>query len=66
MFQTKEGDKTPEEEPTEAQIDKLPEKEFQVRITKMIKECGRRVDEHGEKLNRVRRYEELSRDEKYN
>lgn len=51
MFQTKEGDKTPEEEPTEAQIGKLPEKEFRVRITKMIKERGRRVDEHGEKLN---------------
>ena len=51
MFQTKEGDKTPEEEPTEAQIGKLPEKEFRVMITTMIKEHGRRMDEHGEKFN---------------
>ena len=46
----KEGDKTPEE-PTEAQIGKLLEKEFRVMITTMIKEHGRRTDEHGEKFN---------------
>lgn len=51
MFQKKEGDKTPEEEPTEAQIGKLLEKEFRVMITTMIKEYGRRMDEHGEKFN---------------
>ena len=48
MFQTKEGDKTPEEP---AQIGKLLEKEFRVMITTMIKEHGRRTDEHGEKFN---------------
>ena len=52
MFQKKEGDKTPEEEPTEAQIGKLLEKEFRVMITTMIKEYGRRMDEHSEKFNK--------------
>lgn len=51
MFQTKGGDKTPDKEPTEAQIGKLLEKEFRVMITMMIKEYGRRMDEHGEKFN---------------
>lgn len=50
MFQTKEGDKTPEEEPTEVQIGKLLEKEFKVMITTMIKEHGRRMDEQSQKL----------------
>ena len=36
----KEQDKTPEEELNELKIDNLPEKEFRVMITKMIKEFG--------------------------
>ena len=44
MFQTKEQDKTPEEELSEVEIGNIPEKEFRVMIVKMIKELGRRMD----------------------
>ena len=42
MFQTKEQDKTPEEELSDVEIDNLPKKEFRVMIVKMIKKLGRR------------------------
>ena len=38
MFQTKEQDKTPEEELSEVEIGNLPEKEFRVVMIKMIKD----------------------------
>ena len=50
MFQMKEQDKTPEEELGEVEIDNLSNKEFKVMIIKMIKELGRRMDEHSEKF----------------
>ena len=52
MFQSKEQVKTPEEELSEVEIGKLPDKEFKVMIIKMIKELGRRMDEHSEKINK--------------
>ena len=44
MFQTKEQDKTPEEELNEVEIGNLPRKEFRVVTVKMIKELGRIID----------------------
>ena len=52
MFQTREQDKTQEEELSETEIGKLPDKEFKVMIIKMIRELGRRMDEHSEKFNK--------------
>ena len=50
MFQTKEQDKTPEEELSKVEIGNLPKKEFRVVIKKMIKELGRRMDAQSKKL----------------
>ena len=50
MFQTKEQDKTPEEELSKVEIGNLPKKEFRVVIVKMIKELGRRMDAQSKKL----------------
>ena len=50
MFQIKENDKTPEEELSEVEIGKLPEKELKVMILKIIKELGRRMDAQSEKV----------------
>ena len=50
MFQTKKQDKTPEVELREMEIGNLLEKAFMVIIVKMIKELGRRMDTHNEKL----------------
>ena len=48
MFQTKEQDKTPEEQLSEVEIGKLslelPKKEFRVMIVKMIQELRKRMD----------------------
>ena len=52
MFQTKEEDKTPDEELSELEIGNLPKKEFRVMIIKKIKECRRRMEEHSEKFNK--------------
>ena len=48
MFQTKEQDKTTEEELSEVEISNLPDKEFKVMMKKMLKESG------DECMNRVR------------
>ena len=48
MFQTKEQDKIPGEL-SEVQINNYPNKEFKVMIIKMLKELGRRINEHSEK-----------------
>ena len=50
MFQTKEQDKTPEEELNEVETGNLLEKEFRIVIVKMIKELRRILDEQSEKL----------------
>ena len=46
MFQTKEQDKTPEEELSEMEISSLPNKKFKGMIIKMLNEFGRRMDVH--------------------
>ena len=51
MFQTKEGDKTPEEELNEVEKGNLPEKEVRIMTIKMIKELRRRVDAQREELD---------------
>ena len=38
MYQMKEQDKTPEKQVNEAEIGKLPEKEFRIMIVKMIQD----------------------------
>ena len=50
MFQTKEQDKTPEEELNGVEIRNLPYKEFKVMIVKRFKELRRRLDKESEKL----------------
>ena len=50
LIQTKEHDKTPEEEQSEVEIGNLPEKEFRVMTVKLIKELGRSMDAEREKL----------------
>ena len=51
MFQTKQQDKTPEEELSEVEISNLSDKEFKVMIIKMLKELGRRMDERSEEFD---------------
>ena len=50
LIQTKEHDKTPEEEQSEVEIGDLPDKEFRVMIIKMFKELRRRLDEQSEEF----------------
>ena len=50
MFQTKEQDKTLEEELSEVETGNLPEKEFRVVIVNMTKEFRRRMDAQREKI----------------
>ena len=44
MFQTKEQDKTPEEELSDVEIGNILDKEFRIMIIKQIKEIRRRMD----------------------
>ena len=44
MFQTKEQDKTPEEQLNAVEIDNLPEKKLQVMTVTMIQELGKIMD----------------------
>ena len=46
MFQTKEQDKTPEEELSEVETDNRPKKEFSVMVVKMIQDLGKRMEAH--------------------
>ena len=50
MFQTKEQDKTPQEQVSEVEIGNLLEKEFWVMIVKMIQELRKRMDAQSKKL----------------
>ena len=49
MFQIKEQNRNPEEEPSVVETGKLFKKEFRVIIVKTIKEFGRRMDAQCEK-----------------
>ena len=59
----KEQDQTPEEKVSEVKRDNLSEQVFRVMIIKMIKELGRRMDAHSEKLEDLTNREEKNRDE---
>ena len=62
VFQTKEQDKTSEEQLSHVEIGNPSKKEFRVMIIKMIKELEKRMDAQREKLqkkfNRVRKCKE--------
>ena len=62
-YQMKEQDQTPEEKVSEVKRDNLSEQVFRVMIIKMIKELGRRMDAHSEKLEDLTNREEKNRDE---
>ena len=51
MFQTKEEDKTPEEL-REVELRNSSSKEFNITITKMLKELGRRMAKDSEKFQK--------------
>ena len=53
MYQTKEQDKTPEEQLSEMEIANLPEKEFRVMIVKMIQELRKRMESQTEKTQEI-------------
>ena len=52
MFQTKEQDKTSEENPNETEINYLPDKEFKAIVIKMLTELGKRINEYSENFNK--------------
>ena len=54
----KEEDKTSEKELNEVQISSQPNKKFKIMIIKMLNERKRRMNEHSENFNRVRKYKE--------
>ena len=53
MFQTKEQDKTLEEQLHEVEIGNLPEKELGVMIVKMIHDLGQRMEAQTEKIQEI-------------
>ena len=53
MFQTKEQDKSPEEQLTEVKIGNLPEREFQVMTVKMVQDLRKRIEAQTEKIQEV-------------
>ena len=44
MIQMKEQDKTPKEELSEVEISNIPNKDFKVKVIKMLKELNKRMD----------------------
>ena len=50
LFQTKEKDKTPEEQLSEVEIGNIPEKEFRVMIVKMIQNLEKRIEAQTERV----------------
>ena len=44
MFQTKEQDKTPEEQLTEMEIGNQPEKEFRIMIVRMMQDLRKKME----------------------
>ena len=53
MYQTKEQDKTPENQLNEVEIGNLPEKEFRIMIVKMIQDLGKRMEAKFEKIQEI-------------
>ena len=53
MLQTKEQDKTPQDQINEEEIGNLPEKEFRVIIVKMIQNLGKRIEAWIEKIQEM-------------
>ena len=53
MFQTKEQDKTQEEQLSEVEMDNLLEKEFREMIVKMIQDLGKRIEAQTEKIQEM-------------
>ena len=62
MFQTKEKDKTPEEQLSDVEIGNLPEKEFRIMILQMIlllgEEWVHKARSYKKSFNRVRKHKE--------
>ena len=50
MFQVKEQNKTPEENPKEMVVSNLPDIEFKEMIIKMLTKLGKRLEEINEKM----------------
>jgi len=50
MFQVKEQNKTPEENPKEMVVSNLPDIEFKEMIIKMLTKLGKRMEEINEKM----------------
>lgn len=55
-FQIKQHDKTSEKELSEREISNLPNKEFKIRVVKMLPELGRRKDKLSESFSKDRKY----------
>ena len=53
MSQMKGQDKTPEEQLNEVEICNVPEKEFRIRIVKMIQGLGKRMEAKIEKMQEM-------------
>ena len=53
MSYMKEQDKTPEEQLSEVEIDNLPEKEFRVKIVKMIQDLRKRIEAQIENMQEM-------------
>ena len=53
MYQMKEQEKTPEKQLNEVEIGNLPEKEFRIKIVKMIQDLGKRMEAKIEKMQEM-------------
>ena len=53
MYQMKEQDKTSEKQLNETKIGNLPEREFRIRIVKMIQDLGKRMEEKIKKVQEM-------------
>ena len=51
--QTKEQDKTPEQQLSEVEIGNIPKKEFRVMTVKMIQDLGKRTEAQTEKIQEM-------------
>ena len=56
MFQIAKQDKTSGRNLNKTELSNLPDKEFKETIIIMLPELGRRMGEHNENFNRVRKY----------
>ena len=53
IYQMKEKEKNPEKQLNEVEIGNLPEKEFRIRIVKMIQDLGIRMEAKIEKMQEM-------------